>query len=61
MIFSVLDNLLNEKINEKIKNPSFLPVTNSVSIKVSYIDNNKEDIIKKRFKEETGLTLQIDK
>ena len=61
LIFSVLDNLLKEYEIEKVKNPSFLPVTNSVSIKVSYIDNNKEDIIKKSFIEETGLILQIDK
>lgn len=61
MIFSVLDNLLIDYEIEKVKNPSFLPVTNSVSVKVVYIDDKIVDNLKNEFNDMTGLVLQIDK
>ena len=61
MIFSVLDNLLIDYGIEKVKNPSFLPVTNSVSVKVVYIDDKIIDNLKNEFKDMTGLVLQIDR
>ena len=61
MIFNVLDNLLSDYGIEKVKNPSFLPVTNSICVKVVHIDDDKVDVIKNEFKDLTGLVLQIDK
>lgn len=61
MIFSVLEELLVKYNLEKVKNPSFLPVSNSVSVKIISREGKIIDGLKKEFKDLTGLVLQIDK
>ena len=60
MIFNVLEELLIKYNLEKVKNPSFLPVTNSVSIKVTNISDNIKESLKDEFKDLTGLVLNIE-
>ena len=60
MIFNTLDELLNKYNLIKIKNSSYLPVTNSVNVKLDKIASTIEKDLKADFKDLTGLDLSIE-
>ncbi len=61
MIFNVLEELLVKYNLNKVKNPSYLPVTNSVNVKL--IDGEIDEIteLKREFIYLTGIVLNVEK
>lgn len=60
LIFSELNSLLNKFDICKIKNPSYLPNENRVSIKIEKCDDNKINALKQEFYNMVGLELKIE-
>ncbi len=60
MIFTTLDTLLEKYQLIKQKNPSYLPITNTVNIKLETPNAPKVAQLQTDFKESTGLNLTID-
>lgn len=61
MIFSELDALLSKYCLEKIKNPSYSPITNKVSIKLKISEEEKINELSEDFKRKTGIELVVER
>lgn len=60
LIFSELNSLLSKYNISKIKNPSYLPNENKVSIKIEMCDDNKINELKETFYYIVGLELKVE-
>ncbi len=59
MIFDEVNALLGKYNLNKIKNPSYLPDENKVSVKIENADEKEIELLKKEFYENVGLEIKI--
>lgn len=59
LIFSEVDSLLKKYNLTKIKNPSYLPNENKVSVKVTSYDQKNVESLQKEFYDKVGLEIKI--